>query len=113
MTTPEGGCAGRLWRPYPGSYLPSSGRHGNHSPGSPLALLPEKGQSSARLAGEAGCLPEKGRGLGGRVGRKALKKKVLISGFHLLPGVSEERLLSSRTARGITAPPEPRVPAQF
>ena len=66
--TLEGGSAGRLRQSHPGSYLPSSGRHGNHSLGSPLALLPEKGQSSARLAGEAGCLPEKGRGLGGGVG---------------------------------------------
>ena len=62
--TPMGGCAGRLWRPHPGSHLPSSGRHGNHSLGSPLALLPEKGPV-LHQAGRRGRLPPReGKGLG-------------------------------------------------
>lgn len=57
----------------PGSYLPSSGRHGDHSPASPLVISAEKGQSLARLAGEAGSFPVKGKGLGGRAGENVLK----------------------------------------
>lgn len=68
----------------PGSYLPSSGRHGDHSPASPLVISAEKGQSLARLAGEAGSFPEKGKGLGGRAGENVLKgagSQVAMSGL--------------------------------
>lgn len=54
----------------PGSYLPSSHHHGDHSPVNPLVLLAEKGQSLARLAGEADGFSEKGRGLGERAGQR-------------------------------------------
>lgn len=57
----------------PDSYLPSSGRHGDHSPESPLVISAEKGQSLARLAGEAGSSPEKGKGLEERAGENVLK----------------------------------------
>lgn len=52
----------------PGSYLPSS--HSDHSPVNPLVLLAEKGQSLARLAGEADGFSEKGKGLGERAGQR-------------------------------------------
>lgn len=59
---------------FAGSYLPSSGRHGSHSLGSPLALLPEEGQSSARLAGRQAA-SQRRKGLGRWSGRERLKKK--------------------------------------
>lgn len=75
---------GKLREAPPGSYLPSSGRHGDHTPASPLVILAEKGQSLARLAGEAGSFPEKGEGLGGRAGENVLKgarSQVAMSGL--------------------------------